>query len=76
MRQREVEVHLVDLGVGYETADWPEHYLAAELPRLLTQLPLRLDGPGRRALTAWLLERGELPSDLRLGPWQPPGPPS
>lgn len=74
-RVREVEVHLVDLGVGYSPADWPDHYVAGELPRLLAQVPLRLDGPGLRAFTAWLLERDGLPAGFRLGPWQPPGPP-
>ena len=36
-RWREVEVHHVDLGLGYEATDWPEEYVARELPRRARQ---------------------------------------
>ena len=44
-RWREVEVHHVDLGLGYETADWPEGYVEVELARSVAGLPARL-APG------------------------------
>jgi len=31
-RLREVEVHHVDLDLGYQPADWPAEYVAWELP--------------------------------------------
>ena len=44
-RWREVEVHHVDLGLGYAVSDWPEEYVDAELPPSLAGLPARLE-PG------------------------------
>lgn len=74
-RWREVEVHHVDLGIGYEALDWPEDYVAAELPLALAALPGRLpDSEARQLLLAWLLGRAE-PDAVRLDPWEPrPGP--
>ncbi len=70
-RWREVEVHHVDMGVGYEIADWPDNYVAAELPRALAALPDRLsDHDAKRRLLAWLLGRAERPGDLVIEPWQ------
>jgi maleylpyruvate isomerase len=42
LRWREVEVHHVDLGLGYTFSDWPDSYVDAELPRVLADLPRRL----------------------------------
>lgn len=70
-RWREVEVHHVDLGVGYDIAEWPEPYVAAELPRVLAVLPQRItDAGARRRLLAWLLGRAGQPGDIRLEAWQ------
>ena len=69
-RWREVEVHLVDLGLGPSWSEWPDAYVARELPRALATLPDRLaDGPARRQLTAWLLDRGPSPADRLVGRW-------
>ena len=69
-RWREVEVHLVDLGIGPTWADWPDDYVARELPRALATLPDRLaDGGVRRHLTAWLLDRAAPPGDPSVGDW-------
>ncbi|HVF14554.1 MAG TPA: maleylpyruvate isomerase N-terminal domain-containing protein [Acidimicrobiales bacterium] len=69
-RWREVEVHLVDLGLGPSWVDWPDAYVARELPRVLTTLPHRLaDAAARRQLTAWLLDRGPSPGDGVVGKW-------
>lgn len=69
-RRREVEVHHVDLGLGYEPTDWPEDYVAAELPGMLELLPDRLPDAGDRAnLVAWLLGRADQPT-LAVAPWQ------
>ncbi|HEU5107251.1 MAG TPA: maleylpyruvate isomerase N-terminal domain-containing protein, partial [Micromonosporaceae bacterium] len=47
-RLREVEIHHVDLGLGYEPADWPDFYLDWELAHALKRLPGRLSGPDSR----------------------------
>ena len=61
-RWREVEVHHVDLGLGYEPASWPPGLVERWLPTLLGGLPDRTDPAG---LLAWTIGRGpapELPS--------------
>jgi maleylpyruvate isomerase len=69
-RLREVEVHHVDLGVGYEPSDWPEDYVAWELPELLATVPSRLRGrDNERELVAWLAGRGPVPTTIELDPW-------
>lgn len=68
-RLREVEVHHVDLGLGYEPADWPDLYVTWELPNALRRLPDRLSAPDSRHLLAWLTGRADLPTDLNPGPW-------
>jgi len=62
-RWREVEVHLVDLGRGYSSSDWPDGLVQRWLPSLLDELAGRADG---RTVMAWLLGRGDPPV---LGPW-------
>jgi len=69
-RWREVEIHHVDLGRSYGPADWPDDYVAVELPAMLAQLPERLDGSDSRALLAWLTGRGSQPSTMTLAAWQ------
>jgi maleylpyruvate isomerase len=58
MRWREVEVHHVDLGIGYEPANWPDALVDRWLPSLLEDVTGRAD---RRALMAWCLGRGAAP---------------
>ena len=70
-RWREVEIHHVDLGMGHEVTDWPDDYLAEELPIALAGLPERIPVAATRALLlAWLLGRGEQPALDKLEPWQ------
>ena len=57
-RWREVEIHHVDLGRGYQPSDWPQGLVDRLLPELLMELPGRVDAA---ALTAWLLRRGPAP---------------
>lgn len=75
-RWQEVEVHLVDLGIGVSYRDWPDDFVAAWLPRVRAHMADRVaagfDLPhfddGRDEL-AWLygrLHRDDLPS---LPPW-------
>lgn len=55
---RDLEVHHVDLGLGYAPSDWPAVYVEGELMRRLAGLPDRAE---RSALVAWLLGRAEAP---------------
>jgi maleylpyruvate isomerase len=69
-RLREVEMHHVDLGLGYEPSNWPEDYVAWELPMLLATVPSRVNRPeDQRALVAWLSGRRAIPSEIQLDPW-------
>jgi maleylpyruvate isomerase len=65
-RWREVEVHHVDLGLGYTPADWPAPLVEQWLPDLLARLPDRAD---HAALLAWAIGRAPVPE---LGPWVEP----
>ena len=62
-RWREVEVHHVDLGLGYSPSDWPDGLVAIWLPALVAGLPGRTDP---KDLLAWTLGRSAAPT---LGPW-------
>ncbi len=68
-RLREVEVHHVDLGLGYTPADWPDLYLEWELPKVLQRLPDRLAPADRRQLLGALIGRADWPKELELGEW-------
>lgn len=76
LRVREVEVHRVDLGLGYTLEDWPSDYVALDLRRMsmlwasrqpmgLTVMPEAAMRAGDRQRLAWLLGRGEIAG---LGP--------
>ena len=62
-RWREVEIHHVDLGLGYAPAEWPPELMEACLPGVLATLPRRTNPA---ALMAWAMTRGPAPE---LGPW-------
>ncbi len=69
-RLREVEMHHVDLGLGYTPADWPEEYVAWDLEVLLATVPERLTSVAdRRGVLAWLAGRGEVGPHWSLEPW-------
>jgi maleylpyruvate isomerase len=76
-RWREVEIHHVDLGLGYGPGDWPEDYVEAELARALPYLAARLPAGAtvdvatldRRRLLAWIVGRGDDADLPALGPW-------
>jgi len=71
LRRREVEIHHVDLGLGYEISDWPADYVAAELTIATAELAERVVDSGARAgLLAWLVGRGEQPTGLQLESWK------
>ncbi len=61
---RNVEVHHVDLDIGYLPSDWPAELVDAELPRRLRSLPGRAPDAD---LLAWLL--GRAPAPELTGPW-------
>jgi maleylpyruvate isomerase len=60
---RDLEVHHVDLNIGYTIADWPEHFVEVELTKRLRDLPGRAE---HAELLAWLLGRAPTPD---LKPW-------
>ncbi|GMU77259.1 MAG: hypothetical protein AMXMBFR46_00600 [Acidimicrobiia bacterium] len=60
---RNVEVHSVDLDIGYRPSDWPAVFVETELPKRLNALPHRAEHVD---LLAWLLGRAPAPD---LGPW-------
>ena len=60
---RNVEVHHVDLDIGYQVSDWPPTFVEGELARRLGALPNRAE---HADLLAWLLGRAPAPE---LGPW-------
>ncbi len=43
-RWREVEVHHVDLGIGYGPEDWPQAFVEATLERVIEDMPRRARG--------------------------------
>lgn len=60
---RNVEVHHVDLDIGYRASDWPSVFVEGELAKRLRALPDRAD---HADLLAWLLDRAPAPV---LMPW-------
>lgn len=70
-RWREIEIHRVDLDVGYRTADWPAGFVEFHLVRELARLPERaptvtVPDLSPAELLGWLFGRG--------GPVLPPLP--
>jgi maleylpyruvate isomerase len=57
-RWREVEIHLVDLGLGFRPEDWSPGFVDRALPELVAGLSARTSP---RALMAWLLGRDAPP---------------
>ena len=76
-RWREVEIHHVDLALGYGVDDWPDDYVEAELARGLPTLGDRLPAGAtvdvgslnRRRLLAWIVGRSADPELPPLTPW-------
>ncbi|GAA4656039.1 maleylpyruvate isomerase N-terminal domain-containing protein [Arthrobacter cryoconiti] len=69
-RLREVEMHHVDLGLGYTPAEWPQEYVDWDLPVLLATANERLGSINeRRSIMAWLAGRGPLDAQMTLAPW-------
>lgn len=62
-RWHEVEVHHVDLGMGYRPQDWPDDLVDSWLPEAREHF---LPTADQRELLAWLVGRGSAP---RIIPW-------
>jgi maleylpyruvate isomerase len=58
-RIREVEIHHVDLGLGYRPSDWPADFVQETLITELAKLPDRADSA---VLLGWLTDRGPAPA--------------
>jgi maleylpyruvate isomerase len=77
-RWQELEVHVVDLGIGITHRDWPDEFVADWLPRLRPSMPPRLP-PGvtvpeplpldERDELAWLYGRLRVEGLPELAPW-------
>lgn len=66
-RWREVEVHHVDLGLGYEPADWPPAFVERLLPEALADVGRRLPGLDQldpSTVLAWTYGRAAPPTGL------------
>ncbi len=69
-RLREVEVHHVDLGLGYQVTDWPDEYVEWELLVALERLPKRLgNDKDAHRLLGWLTGRSPNLDGIDLPPW-------
>jgi maleylpyruvate isomerase len=68
-RWREVEVHHLDLGLGYAAAQWPAEFVDTDLPNALERLPGRIEADQKAAFLAWVYGRGEQPAGLVLRPF-------
>lgn len=68
-RWREVELHAVDLGLGYEPTDWPAAYADRELRASIAALPDRIGAADRAMFTAWLVDRGRPRALPPLASW-------
>jgi len=77
-RWQELEVHLVDLGIGVTYEDWSDEFVATYLPQLRQTVASRrppgtpapdLDGVTGREELAWLYGRLTRPSLPALAPW-------
>jgi len=69
-RWKEVEIHHVDLGLGYEAEDWPADFVSFALVDTLNDLPARVAEPRQRAaLLAWLTGRRETPGSIDFTPF-------
>jgi maleylpyruvate isomerase len=51
----ELEIHHVDLAVGYAPADWPDTFVSAALPIIINGLPGRASADRPAPATTWLL---------------------
>lgn len=63
-RWKEVEIHLLDLDLGYGPSDWPDAFVESALPGVLRSLKRRAD---THALLAWAINRSA--GAPELGPW-------
>ncbi|HXY43994.1 MAG TPA: maleylpyruvate isomerase N-terminal domain-containing protein [Acidimicrobiales bacterium] len=69
-RWKEVEIHHVDLGLGYEAEDWPADFVSFALVDTLHDLPPRIaDARQRAAMLAWLTGRRDTPGPIEFTPY-------
>jgi maleylpyruvate isomerase len=69
-RLREVELHHVDLGLGYEPGDWSEEVVALLLEDAARRLPDVIAKPAERAaFVAWITGRAASPGIIDLEPF-------
>ncbi|MBB5872703.1 maleylpyruvate isomerase [Allocatelliglobosispora scoriae] len=54
-RWLELEIHHVDLDLGYAPTDWPDNFVSAALPIIINGLPGRASADRPAPATTWLL---------------------
>ncbi len=55
-RWREIEIHHVDLDLGYEPGDWPQCFVERALASVVGGIPTRWRGPALTDGRSWLLQ--------------------
>lgn len=69
-RWKELEIHHVDLGLGYEPENWPADFVSVALNDTLNDLPPRITDANQRAsLLAWLTGRRGTPGTIDFAPF-------
>ncbi|MBV9095096.1 MAG: maleylpyruvate isomerase family mycothiol-dependent enzyme [Streptosporangiaceae bacterium] len=66
--RRELEYHHVDLGAGYQPADWPGDFVETELSRVVDQMDRRADAPPMTRTEPATLHVGTGPPVTVTGP--------
>lgn len=69
-RWKEVEIHHVDLGTGYEVEDWPDDFVEVALAGALAAVPKRVpEASQRAAFLAWVIGRRDSPGQVDFTPY-------
>jgi len=65
-RWREIEIHHVDLALGYEPADWPQRFVERALTSVVRGIPSRWHKPALAHGRSWLLKTTDTGREWRV----------
>jgi len=65
-RWREIEIHHVDLDLGYEPQDWPRCFVEHALASVVSGIPARWRGPAVTDGRSWLLQATDAGQQWRV----------